>query len=81
MGKVQRVGIEAAGIGRVREVADTVKQIRRLPGDEHDRPGRTEAHHSSGVSSKRPCRCSPVPVDELLGLPHVPLDWETFCVS
>lgn len=41
---MQRVGIETAGVGGIREIAGTVKQVGRLAGDQHDRPGRTEAH-------------------------------------
>ncbi len=37
MRQVQRVGIEATGIGQVCQVADTMEQIRRLARDQHDR--------------------------------------------
>ena len=44
MGQVQRVRIEAAGIGWVSEVADAIEQVRGLTRHQHDRPGRAEAH-------------------------------------
>jgi hypothetical protein len=48
VGQVQRVGIEATGIGGVRQVADTVQQVWRLTGNQHDRPSRAEAHDFIG---------------------------------
>jgi hypothetical protein len=41
---VHRVRIEAAGIGRVGEVVDAVKEPGRLAGDHDDRPGGPEPH-------------------------------------
>lgn len=39
MGQVQRIGIKAAGIGRVRQVVEAIQQVGRLARDQHDQPG------------------------------------------
>jgi hypothetical protein len=48
MGEVLWVSIEAAGIGRVRQIADTMEQVRRLAGNQHDGPSRAKAHDFIG---------------------------------
>jgi hypothetical protein len=72
MGQVQGVGIEAAGIGRVLQVAGSMEQAGRLPGNQHDRPGGPRGITSSGVIANGPA--------DAARLAPLPLNWETFYV-
>ena len=45
---MHRVGIEAPGVGGVRQVVDAIEQIGRLAGEHDDRPLGAEAHDLIG---------------------------------
>ena len=48
MRQVKRVWIEPAGIGRVREVADAIKEVGGFTRHQDDRPSETEPHDFIG---------------------------------